>query len=147
MKVILLKDIPKIGKKYEVKEFKQGYAQNVLLAKGLAEIATPHALMLRDAALRKLQNKEDTERASFEESLRICASQTIEIFARTNEKGHLFKAVSARDTAQAIKDATGITFDERAIKMDPLKECGTHTIRITEGKLGGECQIRISPQK
>ncbi len=147
MKVILLKDIPKIGKKYEVKEFKQGYAQNVLLAKGLAEIATPHSLMLRDAALQKVQQKEDTKRTTFEESLRICASSTIEIFARTNEKGSLFKAVSARDVVHAIKDTTGIVFDERAIKMDPLKECGTHTIHITEGKLQGECQIRITSQK
>ena len=44
MKVILLTDIPKVGNRYDVKEFKDGYAINVLISKGLAEMATPHAL-------------------------------------------------------------------------------------------------------
>ena len=47
MKVILLKDIPKIGKKNEIKEISDGYARNFLLAKKLAELATPQAIVLR----------------------------------------------------------------------------------------------------
>jgi hypothetical protein len=45
MKVILLTDVPKVGNRYDVKDFADGYAKNVLIAKGLAELATPHALM------------------------------------------------------------------------------------------------------
>jgi len=45
MKVIFLKDIPRVGKRYDVKEINDGYAMNFLLPRKLAEIATPKAII------------------------------------------------------------------------------------------------------
>ena len=44
MKIILLQDVPKVGKKWEVKNVADGFAQNALIPKKLAEVATPSAL-------------------------------------------------------------------------------------------------------
>ena len=57
MKVILLTDIPKVGNKYDVKDFKEGYAQNVLLAKGLACLATKAELAKLDDRKRVMEKK------------------------------------------------------------------------------------------
>ncbi len=57
MKVILLTDIPKVGNKYDVKEFKEGYAQNVLLSKGLACLATKSELAKLDDRKNKLKKE------------------------------------------------------------------------------------------
>ena len=66
MKVILLTDIPKVGNKYDVKDFKEGYAQNVLLAKGLAILATKAELAKLEDRKRQSQKKKEEENNLFE---------------------------------------------------------------------------------
>ncbi len=130
MKVILLKDIPKIGNKDDVKDFKEGYAQNVLLSKGLAIIATPHNLLLLNTRKEKITKQKEEEQKDFTNFLEsINNTFTIKVLA--NEKNHLFKAINKKDIVEAIsKEISSIHLNEESIEMDPIKEIGSHQIKI-----------------
>jgi len=143
MKVILLTDIPKVGNKYDVKEFKEGYAQNVLLAKGLAILATPGELAKLEDRKKKMLKIKEEETKSFNDLIATVGNKTIVIKAKANEKGHLFKAVGPHDVAQAIKETALFEIDEKSIIMEHIKTLGMHKITIKKGDKKGECQIEI----
>lgn len=143
MKVILLTDIPKVGNKYDVKDFKEGYAQNVLLAKGLACLATPAELAKLEDRKKQLQKKKEEEIKTFENLITSVGNKIITIKAKANEKGHLFKAVGTHDVVLAIKEITGIDIDEKSLVMDHIKNVGSHNVVIKKGDKKGECQIVV----
>lgn len=136
MKVILLKDVPKIGKKGDVKEVAQGYVQNFLLPRGLAKVAT-------DALIKQSSMKEEQDRDSLrmksellEKTFSGIKGEGIKISLPANAKGHLFKAVHAIDVSKAIKEQLKIDIEESWIKVpDHLKEVGEHDIEVMCGHI------------
>jgi large subunit ribosomal protein L9 len=147
MKVILLTDIPKVGNRYDVKDFKEGYAQNVLIARGLAELATPNALAKLEAKKAVANKKREEEKKAFDQLIASIDNIVVTIKAKANEKGHLFKAVSQKEVALAIKQFSGTTIDEDSIVMGQIKELGKHTITIKKGGTQGKCQIIVEREK
>lgn len=143
MKVILLTDVPKVGKKYEVKDFKEGYAQNVLLSRGLAELATPHALAKIARYQEALNNKKQDEKAAFDKLINSLQDKKILVKANANEKGHLFKAVSSRDVVEAIKVTSGLDIEENLLKLNNIKELGSHEVLIKKGEREGRFEILV----
>ncbi len=146
MKVILLTDIPKIGNKYDVKDFKEGYAQNVLLSKGLAELATPQALNKLEARKMDMKKKAEEESKAFDDLISNISNTTIKVLVKANEKGHLFKSVSPKDVILAIKEASGVQVDENLLSMDHIKEIGIHTVTIKKGNKQGQAKILVEAE-
>jgi large subunit ribosomal protein L9 len=142
MKIILNTDVPKVGIRYDVKDFKDGYA-NVLIAKGLAILATPAALSGLAAKKAQMEKSKEEEMKAFDSIISSINNRKIEIGVKANEKGHLFKSVSPRDIALAIKQITGVEIDEGSIVMEHIKEVGTHTIEIKKGNKKGKCEIVV----
>lgn len=143
MKVILLTDVPKVGNKYDVKDFKEGYAQNVLLSKGLAVLATKAELAKLEAKKKQMQKKKDEEMESFMNLINSVNNKTIVVKTKANDKGHLFKAVGPHDVALAIKEITKIELDENSIVMEHIKTLGTHIVSIKKGDKRGECKVVV----
>jgi large subunit ribosomal protein L9 len=143
MKVILLTDIPKVGNKYDVKEFKEGYAQNVLLSKGLACLATKSELAKLEDRKKQAQKKKDDEMKSFADLIATVGNKVITIKAKANEKGHLFKSVSPHDVVTAIKEISGIEVEEKSLVMEHIKSLGSHKVLIKKGDQKGECEILV----
>lgn len=144
MKVILLSDIPKVGKKYDIKDFADGYARNVLIAKGLAELATPHAVLLVENKKKSIQSKHDEEMAIFRDFISKINEAGLSMVVKANEKGHLFFALPAKDVVKMIKEKLDIQIDEHSIIFPkPIKELGIHTFKVKKGEEIGECKIEI----
>ena len=102
MKVILLKNVAKVGQKYEIKDVSDGFAMNYLFPQGLAKEATA-------SNVKALQKKIDEQAASREQSneelknsLNELKGVTVEITVTANDKGTLFKAISATDVVEAL---------------------------------------------
>lgn len=146
MKVILLTDIPKVGKKHDIKEFKEGYAQNVLLAKGLAELATPQALGRLEDMKAKQKRMTDNENTLFQESLNTLKTHDLIITARANEKGHLFKTITVSDVVSLIKNLSGLVFDESIISIPHIKALGDYEIHIKKGTIEGKYMLHVLAQ-
>src|SRR3989338_11494683 len=121
MKVILLQDIPKLGKKYDVKNVKDGFGRNFLLANKLAELAT--AGNLKNLETRK--KAEEIKKQKFEQML----SQTLEnlkdkeiiITAKANEKGELYGSVSAAGIAEELKKQGFDIAEENILLAENIK--------------------------
>ncbi|MCR4334134.1 MAG: 50S ribosomal protein L9 [Patescibacteria group bacterium] len=131
MKIILLKDTPKVGKKYDVKDISDGYALNLLIPKGFAEIATEKAV--KRVSVEKA--KEDIEKKIQEDlllkNLNDMNGIVIEMAGKANEKGHLFAGIHSAEIAPEITKQTRLIISPEFIKLDkPIKEVGEHEITV-----------------
>ncbi len=143
MKVILLKDVPRIGRKYEVKDVPDGHAFNMLLPRKLAERATPEALR----RLETLRSKHATEiaesDAAFKAALDKAKDAGATVSADANEEGHLYRAIHADDIVKAFSEK-GIELDERSIVIDtPIKHIGVHAVKLSQGGREGEVTFEV----
>ncbi|MES2059563.1 MAG: 50S ribosomal protein L9 [Patescibacteria group bacterium] len=132
MKVILQKDVPKIGKKYDVKEVSSGYSLNFLIPKGLAKAATPEALKkveeLRKVMAADMKVQEDL----LSKNLHEIEGKEVEIKAKASDKGHLFASIHAEGISEAIKKSIGADIPASFIMLEkPIKETGSHNIEIS----------------
>jgi large subunit ribosomal protein L9 len=130
MKVLLIKDVYKLGRAGDVKRVADGYGRNFLIPQGLAVLATPGALKQADrireksAAIRAIQNN---EMAAVAEQL---AKVKLSFGARAGETGKLYGSITSQDIADAIASKSSIVIKRQQIDMQPLRTLGEHTIRI-----------------
>ncbi len=129
MKVILLEDVNKIGKKGEIKEVKDGYAHNFLFAKKLAVPATKQNL---DAVEKEKDLKEEEEKKKKKQALEIGKSLTdkeFEFGVKAGDKGRLFGSITTKEIALEIEKQYGIKLDKRKLTIDePIKALGTYNV-------------------
>lgn len=130
MKVILLQDVKKIGKKGDVINTSDGYARNYLFPRKLAEEAT-------DANLHILNNKKENERkqklAELEAAQKLAQElkgKEIKLSAKTGENGKLFGAITNKDVAELIDKQYGVKVDKKKIVMETIKVAGGYEIEV-----------------
>ena len=130
MKVILLEDVKKIGKKGDVINTSDGYARNYLFPKKLAQEAT-------DANLHILHNKKENERkqklAELEAAQKLAQElkgKEIKLSAKTGENGKLFGAITNKDVAELIDKQYGVKVDKKKIVMETIKVAGGYEIEV-----------------
>ena len=131
MKVIFLKDVPRVGRRNDVKEVNDGYASNFLFPQKIAIPATPQAL----AALEKKKNEVLLDNKIQEElllkSLAELKDKVVTISGKTNEKGSLFSAIHKKEIVEALKKEHKAEVEESFLVLDkPLKEVGEFEIPV-----------------
>lgn len=104
MRIILLKDAPGIGRKYDVKEVSDGFARNQLLPQGIAEVATPKALAAILMRKERIADTKRLEHSLLDKNILSLKEKTITISRKANEKGHLFAKIKPQDIASAIRE-------------------------------------------
>jgi len=137
MKVILLQDVKGIGKKGQVANASDGHARNFLFPKGLAMEATDanlKALEKKNAVL--AAEKAAEKAAALDLKAKIEKADAIVIKAKGGEGGKLFGAITAKDIADAFKDAYGVEIDKKKIVLEnPIKQVGSYQaeLKLYEG--------------
>jgi large subunit ribosomal protein L9 len=136
MKVILLRDIAKLGKRGEVQEVADGYAINVLIKKGDALQATP-------SELSKWKAKEDSKKHKKEVAVNVF-TQLIEKLRKehilishkkADAKGQLFAQVKETDIVDAIFSRTQVSLDPKQVSIfSPIKSLGLHQVELKQGE-------------
>ncbi|MBQ6492550.1 MAG: 50S ribosomal protein L9 [Erysipelotrichaceae bacterium] len=129
MRVILLTDVAKVGKKGEIKDVADGYARNFLIARGLAVQESSGSKKVLEKQQEEAAELDAEKRKEAEELKKILADKTLEFKVKAKE-GKVSGSVSTKQIEDALKK-DGIVIDKRKIKdNEPLKDLGTYDIKI-----------------
>jgi len=148
MKVILLQDVEGLGKKYEIKEVKNGHARNLLLPEKLARAATKEAL-------KWLSDQKGVIEKEVEEDLKrvqALASELdgleINIAVKVGDEGQLFESINSQKVVEKLKEQ-GIEVKKSQVKLEsPIKAVGEFPISISlDHNLEAEIKLIVSAEK
>ncbi|CCF86177.1 50S ribosomal protein L9 [Nitrolancea hollandica] len=131
MKVVLLKDVPKVGNAGSIQSVSDGFARNYLIPQGLAEMATPGRI--KDAEQRTQAEERRVERE--ERAQQSVADQInglrIPIEARVGGQGRLYGSITAQDIAEALSNKIGTEIDRRKVLLEePIRTVGEYQVTV-----------------
>ncbi len=133
MKVILLHDVPNVGRKYDVKNVSDGYGRNFLLAKNLAKIATIQAVQEIEKLKKQTEQEKEIHKDILEKNVESLEGVRLEIKEKANEKGHLFAGINKEEIAEILKKQKHIEIPPVMIELEqPIKEIGEHKIKVKD---------------
>lgn len=131
MKIILIQDVKKLGKKGEIIEVNDGYARNYILPQKLGIEA--NSKNLNDLKLQKQKEERDAqnlleEAKEFAEKL---GGQAVAVKMKAGEGGKVFGSVSAKEIAEALKKQGGLEIDKKKIQLqEPIRSFGVHEVSV-----------------
>ncbi len=130
MKVILLDDIPKVGRRGEVREVSDGYARNYLFPQKLALLVNPGNLRNLEQIKKRQETQAALARAEAETRARAIEALSLSLTRQASEEGRLYGSVGAQDVV-AFLAQHGFTIEKRRVGLqEPIKALGEHTVPI-----------------
>jgi len=130
MKVILLKDIENLGKKYEVREVKDGYARNYLIPKGLVKVANEKNLKWLEKVREKEEKKAEEELKKVQEMASQLDGREIVFRVKLGEKKEFFESINTKKISEKLKEI-GFYIKKNQIDLkEPIKELGEFPVKI-----------------
>ncbi len=143
MKVILMRDVAKLGKRYTVTEVPDGYALNKLIPSGMAQAATAENLKRIKARSDKQSSDEGSALEAFSNSFANLKDKPLVILVDDNEQDHLFKAVKVPDIAAALVAAQySIPVDSTKLN-EPIKALGEYEVPVSLQTVTGIINLSI----
>ncbi|MCT4685992.1 50S ribosomal protein L9 [Vallitalea sp.] len=145
MKVILLEDVKKVGKKGDLVNTSDGYARNFLFPKKLAVEATKSSI--NDMKLKKQSEKRRQEEL-LEQAKQLAKEikgSEVTIKVKAGDGGRIFGSVSTKEITKAAKQQLGFDIDKKKMQLkEPIKSLGTHIIPIKlNAKVKTELKVKV----
>jgi large subunit ribosomal protein L9 len=148
MKVILLKDIENLGKKYEIKEVSDGYARNYLIPKKLAKVANEKNLKWLEKQKEKEEKKAEEELKKVQEVASAVDGQELVIPVKVGDDGQLFESITVQKIYERLKEL-GFEIKKSQILLEsPIRELGEFPVKIKfPHNLEAEIKIIVTEEK
>ncbi|MEA3292926.1 MAG: 50S ribosomal protein L9 [Patescibacteria group bacterium] len=148
MKIILLQDIDKIGKKYEIKNVTSGFAKNFLIPKVMVKPATKEAILWAETQREIVSKKETKVLKEIQDLASRIDGKEITIPLKVGKKGQIFQSITSQKISEKLKEI-GFNVKKSQIKLEePLKEIGEFPVKISfEHNLEVEIIVIISKEK
>lgn len=147
MKVILLQDVKKVGKKGDVVDISDGYARNFLFPRKLAEEANNNNMHILNT---KKENERKKKLAEIEAAQKLASElkgKEIKIEAKSGNGRRLFGAITSKDVAELINKQFKLSVDKKKIVMDTIKVAGSYDIEIKlYPEVSTKMKVIITPQ-
>ena len=145
MKIILLQDEKKLGKKGDIIEASEGYARNYILPKKIGVEA--NAKNMNDLKLQKA-NDEKVAKEQLEAAKAMAAdleTKQVVVKIKAGEGGRTFGSVSSKEIAQAFKDQCGMEIDKKKIQMEEsIKSFGVYEVKVKlHPKVTGTLKVKV----
>jgi len=130
MKVLLIKDVYKLGRAGDIKKVADGYGRNYLLTHKLAVLATAGPLKQTD----KIRSQADVRRTEVNSELKDLATQingvTLIFSAKAGETGKLYGSITTQDVATALEEKIRYEIKKHQIDMQPIRNLGEFTAHV-----------------
>jgi large subunit ribosomal protein L9 len=130
MKVLLIKDVYKLGRAGDVKKVADGYGRNFLLTQKLAVLATPGAMKTAE----KIRSQGEVQRAALNSELKDLSDHingvTLDFAVKAGETGKLYGSITTQDVATAIQEQTRYEVKRQQIDMQPIRELGGYIAHV-----------------
>lgn len=145
MKVILLRDITRLGQRGEIKEVSEGYAMNVLIKKGDALQATPAELLKWKQKEESKKHKKEIETNTFAQLIdKLHREKVIITGKKADAKGQLFAQIKEADIVDTIYKLTNFSVDPKQIIIpEIIKSLGQHFVEIKQGTQKEKITIEV----
>jgi large subunit ribosomal protein L9 len=134
VKVLLIKDVKSLGKAGEIKEVKDGYGHNFLIAKGFAKLATPEVIRQYEAKKRREAQEAEALMEKLKDYEKRLGEVKLLIKRPLGANGSLFGAVTKEEIANELNSQYGFDIDKKMVEIDkPIKSTGVFDISIKLG--------------
>lgn len=130
MKVLLLQDVKGQGKKGEIINVSDGYANNFLLKKGLGVVATADKINSVDIHNKAVEKQKAAERQKAQENANRLKGQTVNIVASTGSQGKMYGSITNKEIAEELTKM-GFPVDKKQVVLkDPIRQKGNYTVTV-----------------
>ncbi len=130
MRILLKRNIEKLGKSGDIVEVANGYARNYLLPRMFATTVTPGNIKQINLQRKKQEGKHREEIENLQELANEISNISYTIIVKTNEEGKLFGSVTAHHIANAISEK-GFQIDDNMVVLEtPIKKCDLYNITV-----------------
>lgn len=148
MKVVLLQDVPKLGKKGEIINASDGYARNFLIPRGLAKEATPDVIKQLEKEREEEKKRQEAIRKESEDLLSNLHKHVFKIKAKAGEGGKLFGSLTNTNIAEEVTKIMGKEIDKKWIVLEnPIKSVGIHDVLVKlPGGVSGKIKIEVEKE-
>lgn len=146
MKVILKQDIKGVGRKFDIKDVSDGYANNFLIPKKLAVHASPEAIknakIQKETSIAEVAIRENLAKKQIE----MLKDIKVSILKKANEKGNLFEKIHNDEIVKTLLEQAKISIDDDYLVVEePIKEVGEHKINVVVGDNKGFFTLVVEP--
>lgn len=133
MMLVLVEDVPHLGKQGDVVEVKPGYGRNYLLPRGMATIPNAHNLRLLQRYKERVQQMREARITDLKALAEQIARTTVTIEANANPEGHLYGSVGPAEVAQSLR-SKNLLVDAEMVRMEaPIKELALYAVKLHLG--------------
>ena len=145
MKVVLLEDVEKVGKKYDVKQVADGFARNFLIPKNLAKVATKELSEWAEMQKQLLEKKAEENLKKIQTAASSIDGQEVIFQVKVGPEGQLFESINAQKISEKLKEL-GLEVKKNQIDLaEPIKEVGEYPVKIKfDHNLESQIQIIVN---
>ncbi|MBI2624950.1 MAG: 50S ribosomal protein L9 [Candidatus Nealsonbacteria bacterium] len=148
MKVILLQDVEKLGKKFELKDVSDGHARNFLIPNGLAKKASEEALKWLEMQKEIISKKEEEDLKKNQDAASNMDGLEVMIPVKTGDDKQLFESINAQKISEKLKELGYEVKKNQIMLRDPIKELGEFPVKVHfEHNLETEIKVIIIEEK
>jgi len=148
MEVLMINNVPRVGRKGEFKTVAEGYARNFLFPRNFAIPATEGSKKHLDLMKNSWEKQAAREKQAYLDMAGKIEGLVLKLTRRAGDKGRLFGSVTNTELAEEINKAANVKIDKKLVVADHIKEIGEHnvTIRFT-GEVKAHMKVVIAPEE
>ncbi len=149
MKVILIKDVKGVGRKGDIKNVKDGFAENMLIPKGYAVCATKEHIQKNDTERHFHKENDEKIKSAFSSHLHTLQKEGISFTLKTNEQNVLFKAIHPKDIDASIRKTLGKvpSYEIKIEGEEQVKHTGKYNVIIEYGGVSHTIPMYVVSEK